>query len=105
MSEELFITKPMMVMEIRPEFSIQYKASPKLKLKKEHICDKKAFIEHLKKTTKNWKSGRYFLRSDVGPFAEFHISKERKFVLEKENKHKMPYLCWQFFASGKSRKK
>lgn len=88
-----------MVMEMRPEFSIQYKASPKLKLKKENISDKKSFVEFLTKTTKNWKSGRYFLRSDVGPFAEFHISKERKLVLEKETKNKIPYLCWQFFAN------
>ena len=44
-----------MVMEIRPEFSIQYKAKPKIKFKEEHLKDTKAFREFLKKTTKNWK--------------------------------------------------
>ena len=88
-----------MVMEMRPEFSIQYKANPKLKLRPEYLKTKKSFQVFLQKTTKNWKKGNYFLRSDIGPFAGF-IIKEGKLVLKKETKNNTPYLCWSYI--GKS---
>tara|TARA_Y100000310_G_C20636348_1_gene791368 strand:+ start:1034 stop:1336 length:303 start_codon:yes stop_codon:yes gene_type:complete len=100
MAEEI-LTKPMMVMEMRPEFSIQYKAKPKIKFKAEHFKDKKSFKEFIQKTTKNWKSGRYFLRSEVGPFVEFQKSKEGKVKLHKENNKNIPYMCWQFIGKKK----
>tara|TARA_Y100000310_G_scaffold341193_1_gene439577 strand:+ start:3593 stop:3895 length:303 start_codon:yes stop_codon:yes gene_type:complete len=100
MAEEL-LEKPMMVMEIRPEFSIQYKAKPKIKFKVEHLKDTKAFKEFLKKTTKNWKSGNYFLRSDVGPFAGFEKNKKGTIKLQKANSKNTPYLCWQFIGKRK----
>jgi len=91
---ENIIEKPMLVMQIRPEFSIVYKANPKLKLKKHHLKTKKDFTEYLSKTTRTWKEGEYFLRSPIGPFAGFQVKKGGKIILFKENKNKVPYLCW-----------
>ncbi|MSR86431.1 hypothetical protein EXS74_03475 [Candidatus Woesearchaeota archaeon] len=96
--EEL-IEKPMLVMQIRPEFSIIYKANPKLKLKIEYLKTKREFTDYLTKTTKNWKEGEYFLRSNLGPFAGFHVKKGAKVTLFKENKNKVPYLCWALLGN------
>jgi len=94
---EEILQKPMMVMEMRPEFSIQYKANPKLKIRKEHLKTKKTFQDFLKKTTKNWKKGTYFLRSDIGPFAGFLLN-NGKIQLKKEAKNNTPYLCWSYIG-------
>jgi hypothetical protein len=94
---EDLIEKPMLVMQIRPEFSVVYKANPKLKLRKEYIKSKKEFTDYLAKTAKNWKEGDYFLRSGIGPFAAFNVKKGGKITLFKENKNKIPYLCWGVF--------
>lgn len=93
-----FFEKPMIVMQVRPEFSIQYKANPKLRFKKEHLKTKKAFVEHLSKITKNWKAGEYYLRSSNGPFASFIVKKGGKVTLIKEAKNRMPYLCWAYIG-------
>ncbi len=85
-------------MEMRPEFSIQYKANPKLKLKPEVLKTKKTFQEFLKKNTKNWKKGNYFLRSDIGPFAAFQLKKTGTVLLKKESKNNTPYLCWSYIG-------
>ena len=45
-------------------------------------------------TSKHWKEGNYFLRSDLGPFAGFYVKKGGKVKLLKENQNKTPYLCW-----------
>jgi len=95
---EEILNKPMMVMEVRPEFSIQYKANPKLKLRPEHLKTKTEFQKFLKKTTKNWKQGNYFLRSQIGPFAGFDIKKGGKLTLKKEAKNNIPYLCWSYIG-------
>jgi hypothetical protein len=100
---EEILKKPMMVMEMRPEFSIQYKANPKLKLKIEDLKTKKSFQSFLSKTAKNWKQGNYFLRSDVGPFAGFNLKKGGKVTLKKETNNSTPYLCWSYI--GKKEKK
>ena len=94
MTQDQFLQKPMMVMQTRTEFSIQYKASPKIKFKEEHLKNKKDFVEFLSKTSKHWKEGNYFLRSDLGPFAGFYVKKGGKVKLLKENQNKTPYLCW-----------
>jgi len=99
MVTEKFIGKPMMVMQMRTEFSIQYKASPKIKFKEEHLKTKKDFVEFLSKTSKNWKEGNYFLRSELGPFAGFIVKKGGKVKLNKENIHNCPYLCWSIFTN------
>ena len=95
---EEFIGKTMMVMQVRPEFSIQYKASPRIKFKTEHFSDRKSFQEFLTKTSKTWKEGHYFLRSELGPFAGFRVKKGSKVSLLKENNSKVPYLCWGIFG-------
>ena len=92
------IEKPMLVMQVRPEFSIIYKANPKVKLKKEHLRTQREFTDYLTRVTKNWKEGDYFLRSHLGPFAGFHVRKGGKVMLYKENKSKVPYLCWSFLG-------
>lgn len=91
-------------MEVRPEFSIQYKANPKLKLKPENLKTKKTFQSFLQKTTKNWKKGNYFLRSDIGPFAGFTI-KNGRVSLVKETKNKNPYLCWSYIGKASRKQK
>ncbi|HLC22402.1 MAG TPA: hypothetical protein VJJ79_01370 [Candidatus Nanoarchaeia archaeon] len=93
--------KPMLVMQVRPEFSIIYKANPKLKLKKEHIKTQREFLGYLTRTAKNWKEGRYFLRSNLGTFAAFYVKKGGHVTLYKENKQKIPYLCWSYFGKRK----
>jgi len=90
--------EPMIVMQVRPEFSIQYKASPKIKFRKEHLKTKKDFIEHLSRISKNWKEGEYYLRSNQGPFASFVVKRGRKVNLIKEAKNRIPYLCWAYIG-------
>ncbi len=92
------IEKPMLVMQVRPEFSVIYKANPKMKLKKEHLKTKKVFSDYLCKQTKNWKEGEYFLRSGLGTFAAFYVKKGGRVTLFKENKNKNPYLCWSYMT-------
>lgn len=96
-----FVNKEMIVMQVRPEFSIQYKASPKIKFKEEHLENKKNLTEFLSKITKNWKDGQYFVRSDIGPFAGFQIKKGSKIKLLKENQNRNPYLCWGLIGQNK----
>jgi hypothetical protein len=98
---EEFTNKPMLVMQVRPEFSVVYKASPKIKFKNEHLEDKKIFQAFLSKTAKNWKEGEYFLRSGVGTFAAFFVKKGGKVTLHKVNKNKVPYLIWSVFTPKK----
>ena len=88
-------------MEVRPEFSIQYKASPKIKVRKEHLKTKKSFQTFLSKSAKNWKQGCYFLRSDIGPFAGFLVKKGGRITLQKEGKNNSPYLCWSYIGKNK----
>lgn len=94
----------MLVMQVRPEFSIVYKASPKLKLKDQHLKTKQVFVDYLSKTAKNWKEGHYFLRSPLGTFAAFYVKKGGKVLLYKESKQKIPYLCWGYFGKRKKRR-
>jgi hypothetical protein len=98
---EEFTNKPMIVMQVRPEFSVQYKASPKIKFKKEHLISRKEFVEFLSKASKNWKEGNYFLRSDLGPFAAFDVNRGKRINLHKENKNNVPYLCWSILSAKK----
>jgi hypothetical protein len=98
---EEFVNKPMIVMQVRPEFSVQYKASPKIKFKKNHFSSRKDFVEFLTKTSKNWKEGNYFLRSDLGPFAAFDVTRGKRISLHKENKNSVPYLCWSILGRKK----
>ena len=98
---ETFTDKEMMVMQVRPEFSIQYKASPKIKFKVEHLENKKALVEFLAKKTKHWKEGDYFLRSHLGPFAGFFVKKGGKVTLHKENQNRVPYICWSVLSKLK----
>jgi hypothetical protein len=98
---EEFVNKPMLVMQVRPEFSVAYKASPKLKFRKEHLETKKDLQSFLSKTAKNWKEGEYFLRSGKGTFAAFFVKKGGKITLHKENKNKVPYLVWNVLGIKK----
>lgn len=98
---EEIIQKPMLVMEVRPEFSILYKANPKIHIKKEHLKTKHTFQDFLAKSAKNWKQGYYFLRSDIGPFAGFFVKKGGKITLYKEAKNNTPYLCWNYIGRRK----
>ena len=95
---EEVIENPMLVMQVRPEFSVIYKANPKLKLKREYLKTRKVFSDYLSKQTKNWKEGEYFLRSGIGTFAAFHVKKGGKVTLFKENKNKVPYLVWTYMT-------
>jgi len=95
---EEIVNKPMLVMQVRPEFSIVYKASPKIKFKEEHFNTRKEFVTYLSRTAKHWKEGTYFLRSDSGPFASFFVKKGGKITLHKENKNNVPYLCWSYIG-------
>ncbi len=88
-------------MQVRPEFSIQYKASPKIQFKTEHLENKKALLEFLSKKTKHWKEGDYFLRSHIGPFAGFFVKKGGRVTLHKENQNRVPYICWSLIAKRK----
>lgn len=92
------LEKPMLVMQVRPEFSIIYKANPKIKLRLEYLENKKTFLTYLTKTTKNWKEGDYFLRSTLGPFAGFYVKHGGRVTLYKETRNKTPYLCWTFLG-------
>ncbi len=98
---EEIVNKPMLVMQVRPEFSIVYKASPKIKFKEEHLKTKKEFIDHLSKTARHWKEGTYFLRSNLGTFASFNVKKGSRVKLHKENKNNIPYLCWTYLSNKK----
>lgn len=92
-----FLDKPLMVMEMRPEFSLIYKTCPEIRLKKEYLKSQRAFKEYLIKVVRQWKSGRYYLRSSIGPFASFHL-KNKKLNLVKETSAKKPYLCWAYLG-------
>jgi len=98
---EEILEKPMLVMQVRPEFSIIYKANPKIKFKKEHLKTRKDFKTYLSKTAKNWKEGTYFLRSGDGTFAQFYVKKGGKVTLHKENKNNLPFLCWDYVGKKK----
>jgi hypothetical protein len=95
------IGKPMLVMQVRPEFSIIYKASPKIKFKEEHLSTRKEFRDFLSKASRNWKEGTYFLRAGNGTFAQFHVKKGGKVTLHKENKNNVPFLCWSYLGRKK----
>ncbi|MBI5871954.1 hypothetical protein HZB88_02615 [archaeon] len=92
-----FLDKPFMVMEMRPEFSLIYKTCPELRVRKEHLKSTKIFKEYIGKVARQWKSGRYYLRSSIGPFASFNI-KDKKVNLIRESNGRQPYLCWAFLG-------
>ena len=100
---ENFIGKAMFVMQVRPEFSIVYKANPKIKFKEEHLNSRKEFTKFLSKTAKHWKEGDYFIRPGMGmgTFAAFYVKKGGKVTLHKENKNNVPYLVWTYFRKKK----
>ncbi len=78
-----FLEKPFMVMEMRPEFSLVYRTCPELRLRKEHLKSVKVFREYLERAARQWKNGRYYLRSSIGPFASFYV-KDRRISLVRE---------------------
>ena len=96
----------MIVMQVRPNYSIIYQFKPELKIEEEYIKDKKElnrksllyyipFIKFLKHSA-NWKTGKYFLKCSKGTFASFEVEGKNIKLLKKSTKGK-DYLCWNIF--------
>ena|SRR3989344_84649 len=87
----------MMVMQVRPQYSIQYQFKPFLKLSSEECKSKKDFLKYIKDLTINWKDGDYFIRCNKGTFAYFSLEGNKVKLHKKSERTGNEYLCWQFF--------
>ena len=84
----------MMVMQVRPNYSIQYQFKPFLKLTQGECPTKKEFVKYIKGLTGNWKDGDYFIRSHKGTFAYFTLNGNRVKLHKKSERTGTEYLCW-----------
>ncbi len=95
----------MMVMQVRPNYSIQYQFKPFIKPSQEECKTKKEFTKFIKELTKNWKDGEYFFRSNQGTFAYFTLNGNRVKLHKKSQRTGNEYLCWQYFQEEPKKKK
>lgn len=96
----MVIDEKMIVMQVRPHYSIVYQFKPQLKLEPCSVKTKKDFMGFIKDLTFNWKDGDYFLKTTKGTFAYFNLE-GRKVKLAKKSKIGKEYLCWQYFSDDK----
>ena len=93
----MVFTQKMMVMQVRPNYSIQYQFKPFLKLTQGDCLSKRDFTRYIKDLTTNWKDGDYFIRSHKGTFAYFTLTGNRVRLHKKSVRTGNEYLCWQYF--------
>ena len=94
----------MIVMQVRPNYSIVYQFKPQLRIEKRHIKTQRDFVSYIKDISTNWKDGDYFLKTNQGTFAYFTLDGTKVRLLKKSRIGK-EYLCWQCFGPGNIGKK
>ena len=100
----MVLNEKMVVMQVRPNYSIVYQFKPQLKIEPSFVNTKKDFVRYIKDLTTNWKDGAYFFKTSKGTFTYFNIEGRRVKLLKKSRLGK-EYLCWQYFTDIKKKKK
>ena len=93
----MVLNDKMVVMQVRPHYSIVYQFKPQIKLEKKHVKTQDGFKKFIREMSTNWKDGDYFFKCSQGTFAYFNL-KGNRVKINKKSRIGKEYICWQYFT-------